>query len=1582
MAKNKTKSKKRRLNIKVAIIGIVVLGIIAGTIMLAWYKRGRDPQKYIIQAEAALVNKDYKTAEAAYGTAYNFAGHTERVNILFKLAEIALTEDPGDAQLNREPKEPNWRKAMGYFNQITLIDPKNIDARLRILEYVYETGNTGQANSWEEVKKVSQEIINLCEENNEQPDLFVLLTRGRASLEIAITGQTTNIQEEVDAARQNLIALLRREPDNYDALWYLAHAEIIQGEINANAGILNGREEGVRRAEIVISESIDRNPDNPDAYLNMLKLRILQSQDAKASAQARAKLEDEQRAVKNRFPDNPEIDYEMAGFYMTNPKEQPRSLELIERALSINPEKMDYVIRGARIAHINSNLQDDEKLLDRALELALAGLELPDAQPTSGPNEIRNRNNRLILHNFSIRCFVDKALLKEQQKRDEYIAGAEEHLHQIKQILGISENPLIFRWDGMIDLAKGDKVGAVRKLSHAYEQYDAMNNPDPELAYDLSQAIAGAQEIGARQKYLGTAIKNGITSLGYPEAILQFAELLLQLRSPDAAISLIQRYEEVMAQSQWSQDLLINAYIQANLTEKAESLLANYKQDSVKTLNYRLSMAYTRLVQLVQMKSRQELLMESFNQTRINALADEINDLRVKRLQYAKQILEIDPEKIDHSVITGICLDLVSENLTADAIALNEKFLTYNPDHFGAKVLRKKLSEPNPTTVSEEKTTEIQIQVAQEVKDDFDRAQLLGTIYSNSGEFSKALEQFQITLKLKPDNPEVIAAVFDAAVAAQKFDIAEGLWSKIVEHNIDDCHGSFFTGRLAMAREDYDKAVLSFTECTEIKPLFAVAYLNLSIIYNAKNELDRAIEFAQKAIELNPLNSQITMNHAMLLYNRNQKLGSSTTINQKNEASNALLRAIKMNPSNINLQSIYAEYIFDTDPGNALAIRQSIFKSNPTRENALLLARTALRNATDAWDSPKKKAMYRIAEDAYKNALAIAPGDMEVLDAYADFFRVSGQEEKIVELVGDNKQIMWRAYYRSSKFEQAKELLDDLYAQNPNSVEIVKGLIGTSLKLYNIDDVDRYTKELLSIENNFDNRLLRVQALVEVGAITKAEEELEQLSDSDRAATQMVMLEATISLRKGLFAEAVTKAEQAIKQDPQNAIAWRIKGRANYLQAKYEQALQDYQKSKAIQEDNTIRIELAKAYDRMARYEPAIAELNLTLEEEGTPRIALILLEEIYLRSMKYGQLREYYDNMTARYTEDSYWEKRRADLEKKLGNLKLAEKYYLASWQRSLDNDSANLDSVRGYFDVLLEQGQYTELLSFAARYVDNDYASVMHTAMGEARAKMGNIESSLESFSKAMDTAGYSFMLIDMAVRRMLNTIELKQVMQWVEQNLKLSPNSINRNLVAFYVNLQSQSYNKAIKHLDECIKIEDNPSNLRRALVITKANTLQVAYNNFPDKEYLERAIGIYEELIEQTPGDVSLLNNLAYLLATSEIDTIRAEEIAARAYSLAPENGLILDTYGLALIKNRKYDEAEQLLRRAIQTLELTSTSAPYVVYENLGLALERLNKPQEAKAAYERVLEIGGDELTETQKKDITERISKLSRRIF
>lgn len=72
---------------------------------------------------------------------------------------------------------------------------------------------------------------------------------------------------------------------------------------------------------------------------------------------------------------------------------------------------------------------------------------------------------------------------------------------------------------------------------------------------------------------------------------------------------------------------------------------------------------------------------------------------------------------------------------------------------------------------------------------------------------------------------------------------------------------------------------------------------------------------------------------------------------------------------------------------------------------------------------------------------------------------------------------------------------------------------------------------------------------------------------------------------------------------------------------------------------------------------------------------------------------------------------------------------------------------------------------------------------------------------------------------------------------------------------------------------------------------------------------------EALLVHSPNDIVALNNLAWLLATT--DVVASESLARRAYSIAPDNAAVADTLGWVLVLADKPAEARGVLARAAE-----------------------------------------------------------------
>jgi len=159
------------------------------------------------------------------------------------------------------------------------------------------------------------------------------------------------------------------------------------------------------------------------------------------------------------------------------------------------------------------------------------------------------------------------------------------------------------------------------------------------------------------------------------------------------------------------------------------------------------------------------------------------------------------------------------------------------------------------------------------------------------------------------------------------------------------------------------------------------------------------------------------------------------------------------------------------------------------------------------------------------------------------------------------------------------------------------------------------------------------------------------------------------------------------------------------------------------------------------------------------------------------------------------------------------------------------------------------------------------------------------------------------------------------------------------------------------------------------------LQTLYSRTSDKAYLEKAIKEYESVLEKQPNNVSVLNNLAYLLIENSKEFDRALGYAQRAYKAVPNNPDIIDTYAYVLLKKGQYVKAEELMQMALQLFEQKQVSAPMAAYEHLGMLKERLDKYPEAIKAYENALEAGKDQISEETKQRLQTTISELSEKM-
>ncbi|MHC4912307.1 MAG: tetratricopeptide repeat protein, partial [Planctomycetota bacterium] len=932
---------KKRLNKKVALIGSAVFVFLSLAAIGIVLRLSQDPEEFIKDADAALkaarqetneeVKKEkYETAERNYSKARSLAKTDSlRMQMLFKLARLYI-------ETNR------WRNALGCWNNISRIDPENVKARYPRLKYFYILADSGARQIWQEVESQASELIEVAEnadllaEDTAQWESFevrgqetgiqnlgpyLYLVRGRATLEMTKLGVVTDRDESLGRAMDDLEKVRELEPGNVDAYWHLAQAAIAKGGLLASRGNLKERDKATEQAKELLEQAVEVAPDDVGAHVNRLAIKrnLVIAQGDREQVQS---LEPEYLALVEKFGSSARAYFELASFYhRLGPKNLDEAIEAVERAIELDKENVGYAIEAANLHYRHFSVYGESHSLFRAIELAKNALTFPDVEEESGPRRIANRMNRVALNIFLANCYIEQVLepceVRTEAQTKEWLTNAEQAVHEIEQILGSGEDPQVIKWQGMLELAKGNKNIAIRRLYAVYEQLKAAGIEDAQpslaqrsyaqLSHVLAKTFRDTSEIGAVRNFLTAALRTGIAQ-DKPEALLDYADVLLTLRNTDGAFGAVNFFENEYWTNERSQALRTKIYIGASQFDEAEERLAHVRQDDPNTIKLKLALVNVKIAQVqrsITRKQRAERLGPAFQE--VVDLEQEGLESRITELKSYKdacaelvgKLLSIEPNSVEEADVVVVCNNYMPEGKTEQAKEIVSRFLESFPANTTVLFYKQLLSEPEPGKILEQRYKEIQEQVLSDIADPGEKALELGVVYLGNNEPNRAAQEFRKVLKMETlqevgvemltlgqaeeiTDSERFAAdyLLGIALAGSDWELAGRVVDVVRSRNIDECEGNFFAARLAVAKEGYKDALARVEECLRQKPVFPNALMLRSNINSALGNELASIRDAQKAASLNPLNATIAKGLALRLYERDQKLGDNVLSDQ------------------------------------------------------------------------------------------------------------------------------------------------------------------------------------------------------------------------------------------------------------------------------------------------------------------------------------------------------------------------------------------------------------------------------------------------------------------------------------------------------------------------------------------------------------------------------------------------------------------------------------------------------------------------------------------------------------------------------
>jgi Tfp pilus assembly protein PilF len=1311
-----------------------------------------------------------------------------------------------------------------------------------------------------------------------------------------------------------------------------------------------------------------------------------------------------------------------------------RAIELVEKAIAHDKSKFDYYMHLANWLHLQYSRYRQQTDLLRAIEISENSFDLAEVEETNGPRRWKNVNNKLVLNTMLVNYYIEQIRQKQgvggdQEAADpELLAKAEQVVHTIEQILGSRDNLSVIKWRGMVELAKDNEESAIKLLYKVYQDFKAdgmyqdgyKKAKDPQVPYALAKILKNTQEKGAYIEFLAAAVGAGLYR-DRPEVLLEYSEAMLEYGQFAVAHEAAVSYERFFKPDEKSKMLRIRSLLHKNVDE-ARKEIAAMPQESVIAVRLNLELIKANVREQVSTlqntrNSRASLLdQDSTELTKEEALIEEkIKSLNLEYARLVERLILLDPEYVELDTAISACSYFISEGQNAEARSLIDRYSSIVPDNTDVLIYRQYLAEPDPQKVSVERGIEIREKVLSNISDADLRAVSLGRFYLQNSQIEKAKAEYTNVFNpethdqqdIKPEEITdyqkiAIDQLFLIAVEQNDLDQAEVLSKLAWRLNIDQCQGNYFAARLAMIRKNTEEALNNINEALEQRPLFSEGFLLRCRIHSYLGDLDSAIADARKIMSLNPFSSEGSRLLALSMHNRISQPGYNATVSDIQEVKNFLYSAIARNTGQIRSQllRLYAGYAYRDNPWQAISTLQQIMGTNPGIGVAVELGTMAFKYGQTQTDEAMKKALFGMADDSFKRGMAIEPRDENdkavmnvLLSRYSQYLRATGQEEKAQELLSQSQdpELIWKHHFSGGNYKEAMAILEKLYQDNPKDSGILKSLWRVAERINDENTrqfVQKYSNELLLVEDNEENRLSQIQSFIKMDLITEAQHKLQSYKEKypDKRQSDVLQLEAWLDLRQGKPEEALELVNQSLGINPDSVTGLRLKGEIEIILGKYNDAIRDLQEGFSKSGDMETRTKLAHAYYRAQRFDNAIFELTNIIQDPQGPIRARFLLEVIYLKLDMDKELTELYADTLKRYPDEILlakrngsgpnWYQRAGWFAMRKQEFDEAANLYRQAWEKSKGTDGGSLD---GYLNALLQGKNWSNVLEESRKHIDSRFAAIAYIRMAEAELGLNDRESAVDHSRKAIEKAGTDESLLNMVLRRTYSLLGEKEVLSFCTEILRSDPDSVAANLSMYNLARNKGEYNKAVQYIDKCISAVDPDSDKWSLFSGNKAILMQLAYQKTSDKEYIEKVVSIYESLLAKKPNNTDILNNMAYILVEDNSRLDDALGYAKRAYELDNMNPNIMDTYGYVLYKNGQYKKADEMIQAAIQLYQKDKVDAPWEVYKHLGMIKDKLENNEQALDAYNNALKAGGDAIPQNEKKTIEDAIGRIAK---
>jgi tetratricopeptide (TPR) repeat protein len=706
------------------------------------------------------------------------------------------------------------------------------------------------------------------------------------------------------------------------------------------------------------------------------------------------------------------------------------------------------------------------------------------------------------------------------------------------------------------------------------------------------------------------------------------------------------------------------------------------------------------------------------------------------------------------------------------------------------------------------------------------------------------------------------------------------------------------------------EAAIQYANAIQVDPRFAEAHQRLGETYLQLKDYNPAYQELSRTTDLTPDNYQVHTELANLLIAvRNPDRSIDPESLKQARAHLDILREKQPNSADTHLA--WANYYSSIDNlASALQETQKGIAADPNRaESYLSLGLLQLRaKLTDQ------------AEINFKKAAEMAPKDMNAQLALGGFYqstnRMPEAEQQFKHAIGvDPKDPAPRAAYvrlmmAEGKKQDVEAFLRQTKTDMPDNSEGYR-MLGDFY--FANGDPDKATAEYSSLYSDHPKDILvkrnYVQLLIVKNRLDEATKLNDELLKANANDADALVYRGEIQLAHNDAAGAVDSLQQALKNDPSNAVAHYHLGRAFYLQHNEAQAESEWREAVRVRPDLTdaqralSSLELSHSdYDALSQ----TAQQIIASAPNAPDGYLLRALTE--MNHQKFSQAEqdirkasEVAPGTTAPYVQ--------------MGNLHQMQRQFpeaIQSYQQALDKDAASTDALQGLMNTYIAQKQLDQAIAAArAQIAKSPNSGGLYDLLGTALFQKNDFSGADAAFHKAID----------------------------------LDKNNSDALLKLAQVQAKEGSVAQALATYQQSIK--DHPREISFYIL---AGMMYESQNKF------DQAKSMYQQALTIVPDNALASNNLAYLILQQGGNVDVALAMAQTARRGMPDSPAAADTLGWAYFQKGVYRSAIDMFQESLRLNEKRGADDPDVHY-HLGLAYQKANQPAQARQQLERALKI-------------------------